>query len=62
MEHQKKLTYVDELGGCGLLVISPSFKVLVKGNSRRRRRRREEEEIGVEAEAARRGISKREPR
>jgi len=32
MGHQKKLTYVDELGGCGLLVISPSFKVLAKGN------------------------------
>jgi len=44
MEHQKKLTYVDELGGCGLLVISPSFKVLAKDNSRRRRR--EEERIG----------------
>jgi hypothetical protein len=39
MEHQKKLTYVDELGGCGLLVISPSFKVLAKGNCKNGKRK-----------------------
>jgi hypothetical protein len=31
--HQKKQTDVDELAGCGLLVISPSFRVLAaQGN------------------------------
>jgi len=39
MGHQKKLTYIDELGGCGLLVISPSFKVLAKGNCKNGKRK-----------------------